>query len=357
MAAAHRAQAANTRGSGRQASRLSRLALYASENRCHHAPSMSRYYNILLWSLQAHGSDDKPSRRIVYGRARAELDRLLANAGAAVSRREAIAHKTELEESIARMEGEYAVREFEQRAGRAGPAQDARESPPVRAVAPEPAEPMPESPSRGLLGGLFRRREQDDESAIEPDKPQASGATSRRVLVIGGIGVYSMLAPKPVAANNLDVATELLTGERALVFEGGVEGVFKARRGHTITIRSGLFSSHITMHSTRKTASPTGFTGGVRYRIPQVAWPELGGKILRVTLTARAGIGQAGGRIRHGNRGRKAGLVWLGETSTPPANGTPIRWNSRSRATCRNVRSLGSGRISPAKATASTSSR
>ena len=70
---------------------------------------MDRYYTILVETLKQLGRNDRTMRDAVYRRAREELDRMLDQNDTPVPITQRIAQKSELEQAIARLEGEIAA--------------------------------------------------------------------------------------------------------------------------------------------------------------------------------------------------------------------------------------------------------
>lgn len=70
---------------------------------------MDRYYTILVETLKQLGRNDRAMRDAVYRRAREELDRMLDQNDTPVPITQRIAQKSELEQAIARLEGEIAA--------------------------------------------------------------------------------------------------------------------------------------------------------------------------------------------------------------------------------------------------------
>lgn len=140
---------------------------------------MDRYYTILIETLKQLGRDDRATRDAVYRRARDELDRMLDGQDQPIPITQRIAQKSELEQAIARLEGEFAARAArigdpgDRRpatepvvAERPGPAFDAADR--QQAAPPAPQDPtIPEFPL-------------SETPAPEPPEPPMAAANERR---------------------------------------------------------------------------------------------------------------------------------------------------------------------------------
>ena len=134
---------------------------------------MDRYHTILVETLKQLGRDDRATRDAVYRRARDELDRMLDGGDTPVPIARRIARKSELEQAIARLEGEIAAA----RAPQAATAAPAPTAPP-----PEPSSPRLEpAPAAGA-----RPSPTPDGWGTERPAPDWPSDIPERTTVVGG---------------------------------------------------------------------------------------------------------------------------------------------------------------------------